>query len=362
MQMVNTAEEPEKGRRLPGVRERGGWANGGSWWPFSVSGDRRWFFCGCSSSLGVETQRSCWRSRRWLRWWRRWSPFLYAFLPLCFCSLSCSFSFSVLFRFLLCCCWWQLLLAALLVTRQNDDGAASNSGGRETRERDELLFFSFVLLFFCSFLLFSCQLKSSPLCLCLPCFQNNLCSSLKQSPASFSLFGSFLQVRFPKVLPPLVSFFFLFLPRFRSLLPSFLQKIYPPLPPYFVFFSFLLFSFLFSSPFSLENPLFRSSFLFCIRAVFIGAGGAGSTLPRPIIYMGCEAAAPPCHGTGWDVQWGRRLQDTAPLFSHHEEVQVASGFGFNRARGRGMRGREKQGKKTKTSLPLLHVQGKKKEK
>jgi hypothetical protein len=41
MQMVNTAEEPEKGRRLPGVRERGGWANGGSWWPFSVSGDRR---------------------------------------------------------------------------------------------------------------------------------------------------------------------------------------------------------------------------------------------------------------------------------------------------------------------------------
>jgi hypothetical protein len=39
--MVNTAEEPEKGRRLPGVRERGGWANGGSWWPFSVSGDRR---------------------------------------------------------------------------------------------------------------------------------------------------------------------------------------------------------------------------------------------------------------------------------------------------------------------------------
>ena len=48
--------------------------------------------------------------------------------------------------------------------RQNEGGAASNSGGRETRERDELLFFSPILLFFCSFLLYSLQLKSSPLC------------------------------------------------------------------------------------------------------------------------------------------------------------------------------------------------------
>jgi recombinational DNA repair ATPase RecF len=40
---------------------------------------------------------------------------------------------------------------------------------------------------------------------------------------------------------------------------------------------------------------------------------------------------------------------------------VASGFGFNRARGEGERGRNKE-EKTKTSFPLLHVQGKKKEK
>jgi len=95
MQMVNTVEETEKGRRLPGVKECGGWADGGSWWPFSVSGDRWWFLCDCSSSLGAETQRLCWRSRRWLHWWRRLSSFLCAFLPLCFCP----FSFFFYFRF-----------------------------------------------------------------------------------------------------------------------------------------------------------------------------------------------------------------------------------------------------------------------
>ena len=49
------------------------------------------------------------------------------------------------------------------MTGQNDGGAASNGKERETRERGELLFFSPVLLFFCSLLLFSRQLKSSPL-------------------------------------------------------------------------------------------------------------------------------------------------------------------------------------------------------
>jgi hypothetical protein len=72
--------------------------------------------------------------------------------------------------------------------------------------------------------------------------------------------------------------------------------------------------------------------------------------------MGWEAAALPCHSTGCDVQWGRRLQDTASLYSHHEELQVASGFGFK------ARGRKRQGEENKTSLPLLHVQGKKKKK
>jgi hypothetical protein len=55
------------------------------------------------------------------------------------------------------------------------------------------------------------------------------------------------------------------------------------------------------------------------------------------------------------------LQVTASLFSHHKEVRVASGFGCNKARGEGERGRNKE-EKTKTSLPLLHVQGKKNEK
>jgi len=128
------------------------------------------------------------------------SFFVSAWLPL---SVSVLLLLSFLLLLLRSLTMVELLsLAVLLVTKQNDSGAASNGGGRETKERDKLLFFSPVLLFFCSFLLFSCQFKSSP-----------LCSSLKQSPASFSLFGSFLQVRFPKFLPPLV-FFFSFPPPF----------------------------------------------------------------------------------------------------------------------------------------------------
>ena len=118
---------------------------------------------------------------------------------------------------------------------------------------------------------------------------------------------------------------------------------------------FSLFRFL--SPFAAVLSFFLffwpPSPFFCTRTVFIGAGGAGTTLPRPIICMGCEVAAPSCHGTGWDVQWAGRLQGTASL-------SVASGFSFNRARGEGERGRNKR-KRTKTFLPLLRVQGKKKE-
>ena len=64
-------------------------------------------------------------------------------------------------------------------------------------------------LFFCFSVLSLYSLVSSslPLSVRLPCFQNNLSSSLKQSPASFSLFGYLLQVRFLNFLPPLVSFF-----------------------------------------------------------------------------------------------------------------------------------------------------------
>jgi hypothetical protein len=66
-----------------------------------------------------------------------------------------------------------------------------------------------------------------------------------------------------------------------------------------------------------------------------------------------------CHGAGRGGQWRRCLQGTASLFSHHEEVRLASGFGYNRARG----GEEEtRGRKEKKFLPLLHVQGKKKKK
>jgi len=132
-----------------------------------------------------------------------------------FFSSPCMLSLSLLclpqkllflFRFLLCCCWWQLLLATLLVTRRNDGGAASNGEGRETRERDELLFFSPILLFFCSFLLFSRQLKSSPFC------SSTLLSFSKILPPSsflsFSKKSSPLVSFFP--FPPFSSFFFCF--------------------------------------------------------------------------------------------------------------------------------------------------------
>jgi len=110
------------------------------------------------------------------------------------------------------------------VTRQNDGGAASNGGGRETREREELLFFSPILLFFCSFLLFSPQLKSSPLCSSTLFSKQSL--FLSQTIPCFILSIRFSSSSsFPKSFAPSVFFFFFFLlPCFCSLLPSFLQK------------------------------------------------------------------------------------------------------------------------------------------
>ena len=83
-------------------------------------------------------------------------------------------------------------------------------------------------LFFCFSVLSLYSLVSSslPLSVRLPCFQNNLSSSLKQSPASFSLFGSLLQVRFPQILP-LWFPFFLFLP--SHIRPLFLLQNFAPL-------------------------------------------------------------------------------------------------------------------------------------
>jgi len=112
----------------------------------------------------------------------------------------------------------------------------------------------------------------------------------------------------------------------------------------------------FPSPFSAVFSLLLLPF----GSLFIGAGGAGSTLPRPIAAHAWGARLLHCCGAGRGGQWRRRLRGTTSLSAHHEEVRVVSGFGFNRARGERERGRNKR-KRTKTSLPLLRVQGKKKE-
>jgi len=121
-------------------------------------------------------------------------------------------------------------LRVLLVTKQNDGGTTSNSGGRETKER-EMSYCSSPLFFCFSVLSFYYLVSSSlPLSVRLPCFQNDLCSSLKQSPTSFSLFGSPFQVRFPKYLPPSGFLFSFSSSSFSSLtfiLCSF-SKILPP--------------------------------------------------------------------------------------------------------------------------------------
>jgi len=132
---------------------------------------------------------------------------LYLFMFSCCSRFCCSF-FGLWRWWSWCrwrCCWGQSrMTVAQLPTVEG-----------EKPERDELLFFSPVLLFFCSFLLFSRQFKSSPLRL-----------SLKQSLASFSLFGSLLQVRFPQILP-LWFPFSLFLP--SHIRPLFLLQNFPPL-------------------------------------------------------------------------------------------------------------------------------------
>jgi len=85
----------------------------------------------------------------------------------------------------------------------------------EKPERDELLFFSPVLLFFCSFFVFSRQFKSSPLC------SSTLFS--KQSQFLSQTIPCFLlSIRlsssssFPKFFAPSGFLFFLFLPFFLS--------------------------------------------------------------------------------------------------------------------------------------------------
>jgi len=102
--------------------------------------------------------------------------------------------------------------------------------------------------------------------------------------------------------------------------------------------------------------------LFCsFLVVFIGAGGAGSTLPYLIMAYGERGhpTLPRC----W-VKWpiGSRLQCVTPLVS--SSWGGVSCVGFWQCLGKwGEReneaGRNKR-KKQKVSLPLLHIQGKKK--
>jgi len=65
--------------------------------------------------------------------------------------------------------------------------------------------------------------------------------------------------------------------------------------------------------FSFGLPYFLS-----FGSLFIGAGGAGSTLPRPIGARAWGARLLHCCGAGRGGQWRRRLRGTAALASHHE--------------------------------------------
>ena len=106
----------------------------------------------------------------------------------------------------------------------------------------------------------------------------------------------------------------------------------------------------------LVPPLFScfSSPLPFIWVVFIGAGGAGSTLPRP---------SPPVHGahfassaTAPAVVANGGVACEARLLEHLIMRWVASDLGSK------ARGRKRQGEENKTSLTLLSVRRKKKKK
>ena len=108
---------------------------------------------------------------------------------------------------------------------------------------------------------------------------------------------------FTSVSPPGFSFFFLF--------PFFLLLCSP------LFFLFLSLSLSVALPFFCRFSSF-SPFLSCVRVVFIGAGGARSTLPRPIIARAWCARRLLCHGAGHGGQWRRCLWSTVARASHHE--------------------------------------------
>jgi len=113
--------------------------------------------------------------------------------------------------------------------------------------------------------------------------------------------------------------------------------------------------FRFPSPFAAVLSFFLfflASFFLSFGSLFIGAGGAGSTLPRPIAAHAWGARLLHCCGAGRGGQWRRPLRGTTSLSSHHEEVRVASGVGFNRARGERERGRNKRKRTKNFSSPV----------
>ena len=65
-------------------------------------------------------------------------------------------------------------------------------------------------------------------------------------------------------------------------------------------------------------PLFLSLFFPLVWVVFIGAGGARLTQPRPIAARAWCARCLLFLGADSGGQWSRRLRGTAALTSHHE--------------------------------------------
>ena len=112
------------------------------------------------------------------------------------------------------------------------------------------------------------------------------------------------------------------------------------------------FAFLFFS----SRFLFRPPFMPVLRAIFIRQRGAGVSLSQPYRCAWGVGSSCPATATG-EVTNRRGLQGTSSLVSHYKGVW---GFRFwKKHAGRERRSSKKE--KKKFFLPLLHIQGKKKE-
>ena len=141
---------------------------------------------------------------------------------------------------------------------------------------------------------------------------------------------------------------------FRVDIPGFLVSLFRLFLSLSVGFSLFRFLSPFAAVLSSLFFLLAPPSFFCTRTVFIGAGGAGTTLPHPIAAHAWGARRLLCHGADSGGQWRRRLRDTAALASHHE--MVASDFG-SKPRGRKRQGEETRKKKTKLLFPCCMSRG-----